>query len=149
MVSQRLLITFLVLIPLLIACEEKEQLVIDTGIDCDIQKAACIKKIRGSLVELQITPKPVKSMRKVTFAISLTHCVLKDVDELVLDLTMPGMCMGVNKVVLKKNHKCMFVGQGIIPTCLTPLKQWKAEVEIPTLGKVDYTFEIIDEKFKS
>lgn len=155
MVSQRLLRLLLVIFPILTACSEKankndfqkeiEKVVIDDGIDCYIQKSACVKVINGGTVELEITPKPVESMKKLTFAISLARCIVKT-DKLVLKLTMPGMCMGDNRVILKKTYKCMYEGKGIIPTCITPLKQWKAEVEIPGLGTASYTFEIIDKK---
>ena len=61
---------------------------------------------------------------------------------ILLDLSMPGMYMGRNEVVLKKNPDGSYSGKGIIPRCPSGRMLWRAAVTVPGAGKVSYTFNV-------
>ncbi|MFW6055523.1 MAG: hypothetical protein ACOC9D_06420, partial [Thermodesulfobacteriota bacterium] len=66
-------------------------------INCDIQEGACTQKIQEGFVQLDILPKPVKAMQDLLFRVSLQETGRLDGPP-VIDLGMPGMQMGPNRV---------------------------------------------------
>jgi hypothetical protein len=62
-----------------------------------------------------------------------------------LDLSMPGMFMGMNRPALKKARNGRYEGRGIITTCMSGKKTWRAEVIVEEAKKtevVDFLFEV-------
>jgi len=100
-----------------------------------------IKKIADLEVTLDIDPKPVKAMEELLFSVSVKGGRLDDI--LLLDLAMPGMYMGGNKVVLKKADDGRYHGKGIIPRCPSGRPLWAATLDIPRKGKVEFLFDVI------
>ncbi|MBI5076462.1 MAG: hypothetical protein HZB62_15025 [Nitrospirae bacterium] len=108
--------------------------------DCLIDQGPCTVTAAGRQVAFEISPRPVRMMKELTFAIRATG---RDAaPALLLDLSMPGMYMGRNEVVLKKTSDGTYRGKGIIPRCPSGAKLWRAEVSIPGTGKVSYTFNV-------
>lgn len=108
--------------------------------DCSIDQGPCTKVIGKTEVTFDISPKPVKAMRDLIFMVSIR-------DEggphpLRVDLSMPGMYMGKNEVILKKEPGERYTGRGIIPRCSSGKSLWQAEIEIPGVGKFSYTFNV-------
>ncbi len=92
-------------------------------------------------MELDIEPKPLQTFRETEFIVTISGSD-KIPDKLVLDLTMPGMFMGKNQVVLKKIDKNKYSGKGIIPRCPSGKTLWQADIFIPDEGTVSFRFNV-------
>ena len=108
--------------------------------DCSIDQGPCTKSVGNREVIFDISPKPVSVMKEVTF---IVHVIGRNVaPTLLLDLSMPGMYMGRNEVVLKKRPDGKYVGKGILPRCPSGRRLWQAEIDIPGTGKVSFRFNV-------
>ena len=83
--------------------------------DCSIDRGSCTKLIGKTEVIFDISPKPVKVMKELLFSVTVKSTKIKA--PLLLVLSMPGMYMGRNEVVLKQGPDGTFTGRGIIPRC--------------------------------
>jgi hypothetical protein len=110
-------------------------------INCDIHHGPCTQKLQGTDIILDISPKPVKAMTDLKFTITRTG--KQGASEPFIDLGMPGMKMGPNRVLLKSNGKGVYSGTGIIVRCPSGKRIWKATVTVPDMGSVDYIFDVI------
>jgi len=122
---------------------------------CDIQLGPCTKVKETLTVTLDIIPKPVKAMKELTFRLTLTGRELSDNPH--IDLSMPGMAMGPNRVLMKRvenntsrveNNTSRvgnntYEGQGVIVKCPSGRRTWKAAVTLPEAGAVDFVFDVI------
>ena len=81
-------------------------------VDCDIHAGPCRAAIKGTEVSLEISPKPVKAMQDLTFTVSFAG--EKPGANPYIDLGMPGMNMGRNRVTLKPAGESVFQGNGVI-----------------------------------
>lgn len=108
--------------------------------DCFIDLGPCSSAMAGKQVVLDISPRPVKTMKELTFTVRAAG--RNTAPTLLLDLSMPGMYMGRNEVILKKTPAGSYSGKGIIPRCPSGKKLWRAELTIPGAGKVSYTFNV-------
>ena len=110
-------------------------------VDCDIQNSSCRKSLPGCDILFDIHPKPVEAMKDLTFRV---HISGKEPDgEPFIDLGMPGMNMGRNRVSLNEIDQATYEGIGIIVRCASGRKIWYAKVTIPGIGFVTYTFDVI------
>jgi hypothetical protein len=111
------------------------------AVDCDIQTGACIKKLDGRDITFDIQPKPVRAMHdllfRVTYRSELPHA------NPYIDLGMPGMRMGPNRVDLKPVRSGIYEGAGIIVRCPSGRKVWRANVTVPNIGEVSFTFHVV------
>ena len=104
-----------------------------TETECDINAGPCSTTIEHENIQviLDIGPKPVKPMSELQIRV-----ILKEGDEYItnarvgLDLTMPGMYMGINRPVLSHVKDGRYEGSGVIPVCPHGGKLWKAEVTV-------------------
>ncbi len=115
--------------------------------DCDIQRGPCVPIISNGLsIVFDIQPKPVASMSENTFIVTLGRSGKPITTATVhLDLSMPGMFMGNNEVVLKHIKGGRYEGNGIIPRCASGRKTWQADVAIQsaeTTTVVGFIFEV-------
>lgn len=110
-------------------------------INCDIHHGSCSQKLQNSYVILDISPKPVKAMTDLTFTVTLTG--EQGASEPFIDLGMPGMKMGPNRVFLKSNGKGVYSGTGTIVRCPSGKRIWKATVTVPDKGSVEFIFDVI------
>ncbi|NQU65745.1 MAG: hypothetical protein HQ517_15900 [SAR324 cluster bacterium] len=110
-------------------------------INCDIQKRSCTQKLAERDITLDIRPKPVKAMENLIFTITVTGQPL--VTQPRLDLGMPGMSMGRNRVSLKESRPGVYEGTGVIVKCPSGRTVWRATVTFPEEGTVDYIFDVI------
>jgi hypothetical protein len=107
--------------------------------DCPIQERDCIKTVGPDNVSVtfDITPKPVKTMSKLVYAAVLTQrgTPLSGA-RVTVALSMPGMYMGNNRVMLAEKGKGRYEGEGVIIRCASGKKIWKADVhaEFPDTG---------------
>ena len=110
-------------------------------VDCDVHAGPCSAHISGTRVSLDIEPKPVKAMHDLTFTLTLTG--EKPVADPYIDLGMPGMNMGRNRVILKPAGGLSYRGEGVIVRCPSGRRTWKAKVTIPEMGSVEFVFDVI------
>jgi hypothetical protein len=108
---------------------------------CDIQLGPCTKVKETLTVTLEIFPKPVKAMKELTFRLTLTGRELSD--NPYIDLGMPGMAMGPNRVLMARVGSTTYEGQGVIVKCPSGRRTWKAAVTLPEAGAVDFVFDVI------
>jgi len=109
-----------------------------TETECDINAGPCAATIEHENIRviLDIDPKPVNPMSVLHFSV-----ILKEGDEYItnarvgLDLTMPGMYMGINRPVLSHVGEGSYEGKGVIPVCPHGGKLWKAEVTVQREGR--------------
>jgi hypothetical protein len=114
--------------------------------DCRIDAGSCVKTAEGLSVILDITPKPLKVMRDLTFLVTVTDRGKPVTDASVqIDLTMPGMFMGKNVVRLSHRADGVYEGKGVIIRCPSGEKIWQASVTIQQAAKktvLSYVFEV-------
>jgi len=110
-------------------------------INCDVHVGTCTQKLQGTDIILDINPKPVKAMTDLKFTITLTG--KQGISEPFIDLGMPGMKMGPNRVLLKSNGKDVYSGTGTIVRCPSGKRIWKATVTVPDMGSVEFIFDVI------
>jgi len=109
-------------------------------VDCDIQCGPCTKELAGMTVTMDILPKPVKAMKELKFQVTLSG--KKKTGIPYIDLGMPGMNMGPNRVELRPVKNSVYEGQGIIVRCPSGRRTWKASVTLPEVGKVEFVFDV-------
>ncbi len=123
------------------ACQTGVSLAMEVKVDCDIQSGGCQKQINARTVHLEILPKPVKAMKDLTFQVKISGDSILEAP--FIDLGMPGMKMGPNRVILKKKDAATYEGQGVIVRCKSGKTIWQATVVLPELGSVVFTFDVI------
>ena len=109
--------------------------------NCDINIAACKKNSGNAEITFDITPKPVRAMRELTFTVRLKNGATPG--KIIVTLGMPDMYMGENKVVLERSAKDTYSGKGVIPKCRSGKRLWRATVETPEGKKTDFVFNIV------
>ena len=110
-------------------------------VDCDVHAGPCGAQISGTKMSLDIEPKPVKAMHDLTFTVTLAG--EKPVAAPYIDLGMPGMNMGRNRVILKPAGELIYRGEGVIVRCPSGRRTWKAKVTVPEVGSVEFVFDVI------
>lgn len=115
---------------------------------CNINVGSCVKSIEEEKLHIifDITPAPVVPMKELIFSIT----VLNDGKplrgaEVILDLTMPGMYMGVNRPELTQGRNGRYEGAGVLPECPMGGNEWKADIDIlkdDLTASASYIFEV-------
>jgi hypothetical protein len=112
-------------------------------INCDLHKGACVRSLSETVVILEVTPKPVKAMQDLSFRVTLTGKLPATPKAPYIDLSMPGMQMGPNRVPLKSAGNDTYEGRGVIVRCPSGRRIWQASVIIPGMGQTDFIFDVI------
>ena len=60
-----------------------------------------------------------------------------------IDLGMPGMNMGPNRVQLKAAGNSLYEGRGVIVRCPSGRRTWQATVTLPDGGQTRFIFDVI------
>ena len=134
-----ILSVFLMAAPGCISANDKYQ----EMINCGLHQGACARDLAGSTVMLTVTPRPVKAMRDLLFQVSITGNLTASIQLPYIDLGMPGMTMGPNRVQLKSVGNNTYEGQGVIVRCPSGRRTWQATVTIPGVGQTDFIFDVV------
>ena len=110
-------------------------------IDCDVHAGPCSANISGAKVSLEIEPKPVEAMKDLIFTV--TFVGEKPVTNPYIDLGMPGMNMGRNRVILKPAGESLYRGEGVIVRCPSGRRTWKATLTVPEMGVAEFIFDVV------
>jgi len=112
-------------------------------VNCDIHGGICTQGLNGLDVILDISPRPVKAMQDLRFKVTLSGRNQAPSATPYIDLGMPGMNMGPNRVILKPVGQGMYSGQGIIVRCPSGRRIWQATITVPDIGTVKFVFDVI------
>jgi hypothetical protein len=110
---------------------------------CHIHREPCSRPLsRGTgTVTLDIRPKPVRAMADLIFMVRLAGVTPEKPP--FIDLGMPGMEMGPNRVPLKPRSDGAFTGSGIIVRCPSGRTLWRATVVVPGAGAAEFLFHAV------
>jgi hypothetical protein len=131
-----MLFFFLITFPITVRATDYSKM-----INCDVHNGTCTQKLQETNIILDISPKPVKAMTDLNFTITLIG--KQKISDPFIDLGMPGMKMGPNRVLLKSIGNGVYSGTGIIVRCPSGKRIWKATVTVPDIGSVEYIFDVI------
>jgi hypothetical protein len=112
-------------------------------INCDLHQGACTQNLAGTTVTLTVAPRPVKAMRDLSFQVIFTGKLPPTTKPPYIDLGMPGMNMGPNRVQLKSTGTATYEGSGVIVRCRSGRRTWQARVTIPGVGQTDFIFDVV------
>lgn len=113
----------------------------EADINCDIHKGVCSQSLGDLTVSLEITPRPVKAMQDLVFKVALSEQPSPQTPH--IDLGMPGMKMGPNRVALKNTGPGVYEGRGVIVRCPSGRRTWFAAVTVPAAGEVKFVFDVL------
>ena len=113
----------------------------DSIINCDAHKGVCSQSSGDLMVSLEISPRPVKAMQDLVFMVSITGASAAKMPY--IDLGMPAMKMGPNRVALKPVGAGTYEGTGVIVRCPSGKRTWFANVIVPGAGEVKFIFDVI------
>jgi hypothetical protein len=112
-----------------------------TEVNCEINHGPCTRYLSDCKVTLDIEPKPVKAMKDLTFTVRLAGKEASSTPY--IDLGMPGMNMGPNRVPMRVTEKGLYRGIGVIVRCPSGRRTWRATVTVPGLGSAEFIFNVI------
>ena len=110
-------------------------------INCSAHKGACSQSLGNQIVLLEIEPRPVKAMQDLVFKVSISGRPPSTPPY--IDLGMPAMKMGPNRVLLKPTDSGHYEGRGVIVRCKSGRRTWFANVVFPDTGEVKFIFDVI------
>ena len=113
-----------------------------TMVNCDIQKGLCEEIVGGTRITLEVSPRPVRAMRDLTFKVTVADFGRLSASPHI-DLNMPAMDMGPNRVMLEDLGQGVFEGRGVIVRCRSGRKTWRARITLPNLGRADFIFDVV------
>lgn len=109
----------------------------------DIHAGPVAGSADGRTVILDITPKPVRAMRELSFAVELPGSDGPGGAPRI-DLAMPGMPMPPNRVDLRRGADGIYRGTGAIVRCGSGSRTWSAAVTLPGGSRAVFTFDVAD-----
>ena len=137
--SAVILTAFLLAAPGRIAADDKYR----EMINCDLHQGACTQNLAGSTITLTVVPRPVKAMQDLLFQVTFSGKLPSNTKLPYIDLGMPGMNMGPNRVQLESAGIATYEGQGVIVRCPSGRRTWQATVTIPDVGQTEFIFDVI------
>jgi hypothetical protein len=80
-------------------------------------------------------------MQDLTFTVTLSGKLPEQAPY--LDLGMPAMKMGPNRVQLKTAGDGIYKGKGVIVRCKSGRRTWFANVVVPGAGEAKFVFDVV------
>ena len=113
--------------------------------NCDIHHGPCTQPLAGGTATLEILPRPVRAMTDLIFRLTLVPPPEPDQAEAGLpfiDLDMPAMFMGYNRVHMVRESPGRYSGSGVIVRCPTGIPTWEARIAVPGRGEASFVFDV-------
>ena len=110
-------------------------------INCDAHSGACTQTIGEVAVTMEISPRPVEALKDLLFQVTLSGSHSARATH--IDLGMPAMKMGPNRVELKSTGPGKFEGRGVIVKCASGRRTWFAIVTVPDHGEAVFVFDVV------
>ena len=137
--SATIFVVFFLSVPGQLSAADKYQ----EMINCDLHAGPCTQSLSETKVTLEVTPRPVKALQNLSFKVTLSGNQLISTKAPYIDLGMPGMNMGPNRVQLKSAGGNSYEGQGVIVKCPSGRRTWQATFTIPGAGQTEFIFDVI------
>ncbi len=112
-------------------------------VNCNLHHGACTQRIEDTDVTLEVTPRPVEAMKNLIFKVTLFGMGGTPSKPPTIDLNMPKMKMGKNRVKMEAVAPNVYEGKGVIVKCASGHRVWQATVMVPDLGQADFIFDVI------
>lgn len=112
-------------------------------VNCDLHSGPCVQSFSGYTVTFEVTPRPVKAMQDLSFRVTLDGKLPEISGSPYIDLGMPGMNMGPNRVQLKSADNVTYEGRGVIVRCPSGRRIWQATITLPDVGQINFIFDVI------
>jgi len=112
-----------------------------SAINCQAHDGKCSLPLGEETVTLEIMPRPVTAMQDSTFTVTLSGKT--PVQAPYLDLGMPAMKMGPNRIQLKPAGNGVYKGKGVIVRCKSGRRTWFANVVVPGAGEAKFVFDVV------
>lgn len=125
----------------MVLCLGAAALAADADVNCQAHKGSCYQPLGEGQVFFEIFPKPVKAMQDLTFMVTVKGVAPSSAP--VIDLSMPGMHMGPNKVQTKLVAPGVFQGKGVIVRCPSGKRLWQAMIDFPNVGLAIFRFDVV------
>ena len=93
-------------------------------------------------VILSVSPWPPPAMHEVSFGVELPGYPGGAPPH--VDLSMPGMEMGRNRVPISRGADGIYRGTGVFVRCASGSREWEAAVTVPDRGKAVFRIELAD-----
>jgi hypothetical protein len=113
----------------------------DSAINCQAHAGKCALPLGKETVTLDITPRPVTAMQESVFTVTMSGDPPQQLP--FIDLGMPAMKMGPNRVQLKAEGNKTYRGKGVIVRCKSGRRTWFANVVVPGTGEVKFVFDVV------
>ena len=113
----------------------------ESAINCRAHNGKCTLPMGKETVTLEISPRPVTAMQDSTFTVTLPGNPPAQTPY--IDLGMPAMKMGLNRVQLKSDGNGDYVGKGVIVRCKSGRRTWFANVVVPGMGEAKFIFDVV------
>lgn len=110
-------------------------------INCDPHIGGCTQSIGDVTVTLEITPRPVKALQDLLFRVTLSGSA--SAKAAYIDLGMPAMKMGPNRVMLNPTESGRYEGRGVIVKCASGRRTWFALITVPGFGEAKFVFDVV------
>ena len=110
-------------------------------INCDAHSGACTQTIGDVTVTLEMTPRPVTALTDLKFQVTVSG--IDSARATHIDLGMPAMKMGPNRVELKPVGSGEYEGRGVIVKCASGRRTWYAIVAVPDFGEAVFVFDVV------
>lgn len=93
---------------------------------CDLQRGACEAPLPGAgKLRFSLTPRPIPVSEPLAMSVELEGAAA---DKVTVDFAGVSMNMGFNRPILERSGPGRFVGQAILPVCVTGRMTWQATV---------------------
>ena len=99
---------------------------------CDLGRQSCTAKLKNKSVTLTLQ-QPVRYLQKIELMLVVDGFETGEITKVLVDFSMPGMQMGINRFTLKRaNIETVWQGMAIIPVCVSGRKDWQVKLYIDT-----------------
>jgi nitrogen fixation protein FixH len=99
------------------------------GVHCDAGESACASVVGGLRVVLDLSPRPPVPLKELRATVRLERDGAPVAGAQVeVDLAMPGMYMGENRIRLRADGAGFYSGTGALLRCASGRRDWTAEV---------------------
>ena len=96
---------------------------------CDLNRGACAIEVGGVAIRLELSPRPLRPLTELEASAELSSGGAPlDGAAVSLELSMPGMYMGDNRVALRPVGGGRYAGKAVLVRCASGRRDWVAEV---------------------
>ena len=108
------------------------------GVHCDAGVKACAADAGDLREVLELAPHPPVPLKEMGALVQLTRAgAAVEGAEVAVELSMPGMYMGENRIVLRAGGHGQYAGKGALLRCMSGRRDWTAEVVARLPGGVE------------